>query len=101
MREYLDWNSVNILDNPELFQKQFTQFIKDRNHVAHNKLFMFSTYNIILTKITSFDESVKKAIEKFKKIIHQKKYWKLCIANTSRKNTKKVTGVIVLTMRQV
>lgn len=61
------WNGIvsPYLADPELFQKQFTRFIKDRNHVAHNKLLTLSAYNIMQTEISAFDKSVKEAIEKF------------------------------------
>lgn len=61
------WDGIvsKYLNDPDAFQEQFTQFIKDRNHVAHNKLLTYSAYNIMLGELEKFDDSVKKAIEKF------------------------------------
>lgn len=61
------WDGIvsKYLNDPDVFQNQFIQFIKDRNHVAHNKLLTYSAYNIMLGELEKFDDSVKKAIEKF------------------------------------
>lgn len=50
---------------PEEFKKQLTQFIKSRNHIAHNKLLTFSAYEQIQSELNAFESIITNALNSF------------------------------------
>lgn len=50
---------------PESFQQQLTQFIKCRNHIAHNKLLTLTVFNQMLDELNTFESTVLKATDLF------------------------------------
>lgn len=61
------WDEILIqyLDDQEQFRKQLSQFIKDRNHVAHNKLLTFSAFKKMHVDLTDFEATITKALALF------------------------------------
>lgn len=56
---------VQYISNPEQFKKQLSQFIKSRNHIAHNKLLTFMAFKQIHDELTDFETTITKATESF------------------------------------
>ena len=56
---------VKYFANPEQFQKQLSQFIKSRNHIAHNKLLTLSVFKQIHDELTDFETTITKAMDLF------------------------------------
>lgn len=56
---------VQYFSNADAFKSSVTQFIKDRNHVAHNKLLSFATYKQICNELSMFERLLDSATETF------------------------------------
>ena len=56
------------LDDPEKFKNLFSYFVKNRNHVAHNKILTFSAFNKMKAELNAFNTEIEKAIEKIEEI---------------------------------
>ena len=61
------WDEVfsQYFDTPDVFQKQLTQFIKSRNHIAHNKLLTFPVYKQMQVELSDFAQTILSAANKF------------------------------------
>lgn len=61
------WNDVfsQYFTNPEQFKKQLNQFIKARNHIAHNKLLTFFAFKKIHDELSLFETTLTQALEQF------------------------------------
>lgn len=61
------WNDIfsQYFADPEQFKRQLTQFIKARNHVAHNKLLTFSAFKQMHDELSDFESTLSKALERF------------------------------------
>ena len=61
------WDDVfsQYFADPELFQKQLSQFIKARNHIAHNKLLTLFAFKKMHNELTDFETTLSKALELF------------------------------------
>lgn len=60
------WNDIFaiLFDPNDNFQSLMKAFIKDRNHIAHNKLLNWQAFNIILKEFNDLESSLQKATEK-------------------------------------
>lgn len=47
------------------FKKQLTAFIKSRNHIAHNKLLIWSVYKQMQEELTEFESTIQGAMKLF------------------------------------
>lgn len=56
---------IQYLNDPENFKNMFLQFIKNRNHVAHNKLLTFSVYKQIQSEFDNFKFLIEDAMQEF------------------------------------
>lgn len=56
---------IQYIDKPEDFKMQLNQFIKNRNHIAHNKLLSISAFNQIVIDTDAFDSIIVNAINSF------------------------------------
>lgn len=56
---------VQYFDKPDEFKSQLTQFIKSRNHIAHNKLLTFSVFKQMHTELDDFETTISKAMTSF------------------------------------
>ncbi len=54
-----------LFDEPDKFEQSLSDFIANRNHVAHNKLLDLSAKNKMLCDTAKFRRFVKEAIRKF------------------------------------
>ncbi len=61
------WNDIfeQYFENSEQFKQQINQFIKSRNHIAHNKLLTYNAYNQINDELLNFETTILKAIKLF------------------------------------
>lgn len=61
------WNDVfsQYFTDPEQFKKQLTQFIKARNHIAHNKLLTFFAFKKMHDELSIFETILSQALEQF------------------------------------
>lgn len=61
------WDEIfaQYFADSEQFQKQLSQFIKSRNHIAHNKLLTFVAFKQIDDELTDFETTIIKAIDSF------------------------------------
>lgn len=61
------WNGLfaQYFSDADAFRSNVTQFIKDRNHIAHNKLLSFSAYKQICSELSSFEEMLDRASDAF------------------------------------
>lgn len=59
------WDDVfkQYFIHPDQFQSQLTQFIKSRNHIAHNKLLTLAAYHKINNAFTEFKATIENASE--------------------------------------
>ena len=56
---------VQYFSDANAFKASVTQFIKDRNHVAHNKLLSFAAYKQICNELSIFEGLLDSATETF------------------------------------
>ena len=56
---------VQYFSDANAFKSSVTQFIKDRNHVAHNKLLSFASYKQICNELSIFESLLDSATEAF------------------------------------
>lgn len=58
------WDEIfaQYFAEPEPFKKQLTQFIKSRNHIAHNKLLTFGAFKQIHNELTDFEATITNAM---------------------------------------
>lgn len=61
------WNEMfdQYFDDSKEFKKQLNQFIKNRNHIAHNKLLTFSAFEQIHSELTAFELTITNALNLF------------------------------------
>lgn len=61
------WEDVfkQYFDKPEKFKTDVTKFINSRNHIAHNKLITWNTYNTILTELDEIESDLSCADNNF------------------------------------
>ena len=61
------WNDIfsQYFSDPEQFNRQLTQFIKARNHIAHNKLLTFFAFKKMHDELSDFELTLSKALEQF------------------------------------
>ena len=61
------WNDIfsQYFADPEQFKRQLTQFIKARNHIAHNKLLTFFAFKKMHDELSDFELTLSKALEQF------------------------------------
>lgn len=61
------WNEIfdRYFDDSKEFKKQLNQFIKSRNHIAHNKLLTFSVFEQIHSELTAFELTITNALNSF------------------------------------
>ncbi|MGB6408439.1 MAG: hypothetical protein WBF39_13260, partial [Planococcus donghaensis] len=62
------WNEIFTKYFPELFVKQWEEFSKNRNHVAHNKLLDSDAYKTIKASIIDVEYTLNAAQEKFDQV---------------------------------
>lgn len=65
------WDDIfkQYFEPENIFQQTVTAFIKNRNHVAHNKLLNWSAYQKMLQTISSLDNIVRKANSDFERSV--------------------------------
>lgn len=56
---------VPFIDEPDKFKQAIHNFIEDRNHVAHNKVLSWSSYQIVLNDFNKMDDFIRMADSKF------------------------------------
>lgn len=63
------WEDIFIqyFDEPDEFKKRLTQFIKSRNHIAHNKLLTFSVFEQVHSELTAFESTITNALNSFER----------------------------------
>lgn len=63
------WEDIfkQYFDKPQKFKTDVNKFINSRNHIAHNKLITWNTYNTILTELGEIEEDLDYADDKFDK----------------------------------
>lgn len=61
------WDDIfsQYFADPEQFKRQLTQFIKARNHIAHNKLLTFFAFKKMHDELSDFESTLSKALEQF------------------------------------
>ena len=64
------WDDVfsHYFADPEQFKKQLNQFIKARNHIAHNKLLTFFAFKKIQDELSVFETTLTQALEQFERM---------------------------------
>lgn len=64
------WNDVfsQYFTDPEQFKKQLNQFIKARNHIAHNKLLTFFAFKKMHDELSVFETTLTQALEQFERM---------------------------------
>lgn len=64
------WNDVfsQYFTDPEQFKKQLNQFIKARNHIAHNKLLTFFAFKKMHDELSAFETTLTQALEQFERM---------------------------------
>lgn len=64
------WNDVfsQYFADPEQFKKQLNQFIKARNHIAHNKLLTFFAFKKMHDELSAFETTLTQALEQFERM---------------------------------
>ncbi len=64
------WNDVfsQYFTDPEQFKKQLNQFIKARNHIAHNKLLTFFAFKKMHDELSVFETILTQALEQFERM---------------------------------
>lgn len=67
IKKYNIWDKffTPFIDDLQRFEKGLSNFVKNRNHVAHNKLIDFSAKNKILIDTKEFRRFIKNAVDKF------------------------------------
>lgn len=61
------WNDIfsQYFTDPEQFKRQLTQFIKARNHIAHNKLLTLFAFKKMQDELSDFELTLSKALDQF------------------------------------
>lgn len=61
------WEDIfkQYFDKPEKFKTDVNKFINSRNHIAHNKLITWNTYNTILSELDEIEDDLDYADDKF------------------------------------
>lgn len=59
------WNDIFKQYFPEDAQETITNFINNRNHIAHNKLINYSAYQVMAKSIADFDQMIRIGNAKF------------------------------------
>ena len=61
------WDEIFIqyFADPAQLKKQLSQFIKSRNHIAHNKLLTFMVFKQIHDELADFETTITKAMDLF------------------------------------
>lgn len=61
------WNDIisQYFTDSEQFKRQLAQFIKARNHIAHNKLLTFFAFKKMHDELSDFELTLSKALEQF------------------------------------
>jgi len=64
------WNDVfsQYFADSEQFKKQLNQFIKARNHTAHNKLLTFFAFKKMHDELSVFETTLTQALEQFERM---------------------------------
>lgn len=64
------WDDIfsRYFDSPPQFQRQLTQFIKGRNHIAHNKLLTFAAFQQMHKELSEFENTLEYAAERFEAV---------------------------------
>lgn len=64
------WNDIfsQYFSDPEQFKRQLTQFIKARNHIAHNKLLTFFAFKKMHDELSVFETTQTQALEQFERM---------------------------------
>lgn len=64
------WDDVfsQYFADPEQFKKQLNQFIKARNHIAHNKLLTFFAFKKMHDELSAFETTLTQALEQFERM---------------------------------
>ena len=64
------WNNVfsQYFADSEQFKNQLNQFIKARNHIAHNKLLTFFAFKKMHDELSIFETTLSQALEKFEQM---------------------------------
>lgn len=70
IKKYNIWNEffLPFIENSDRFEQLLTNFIENRNHVAHNKLIDFSARNKMLCDTEAFRRFIKEAVRKFESV---------------------------------
>ena len=61
------WEDIfkQYFDKPEKFKADVNKFINSRNHIAHNKLITWNTYNAIISELDEIEDDLDYADDKF------------------------------------